>query len=181
MARAKNFGSGWHGDTPRHKKAALTGHAGGTYARDNIIPRGSYRLQYTEFLKGGRADGLKDTAFNYEQLKKGEKEELEHTNNHKIAREIAKDHLVTDPLYYEKLGKIEKKEEYEVRPATDFDNTNMKGYAVFHKSGHRPEIGMGEPNWFDKKKDALKYKKDCIRESKQTDKILREIEKEKRG
>jgi len=39
---------------------------------------------------------------------KGIKVEMEHTNNKRIAREIAKDHLYEDIFYYKKLSKIEK-------------------------------------------------------------------------
>jgi len=38
---------------------------------------------------------------------KGIKVEMEHTNNKRIAREIAKDHLYEDIFYYKKLSKIE--------------------------------------------------------------------------
>jgi hypothetical protein len=41
------------------------------------------------------------------QLQKGIKVELEHTNDDKVAKEIAMDHLFEDPNYYDKLKKIE--------------------------------------------------------------------------
>lgn len=44
-----------------------------------------------------------------EQLKIGTKVEMEHTNDRKIARNIAIDHLEEDPSYYTKLAKVEKK------------------------------------------------------------------------
>ncbi len=47
------------------------------------------------------------------QLNKGIKVEMEHTNSRVKAREIAMDHLWEDPKYYDKLGKIETKEEKE--------------------------------------------------------------------
>ena len=42
------------------------------------------------------------------QVKKGTKEELEHTKDEQKAREIALDHLKELPDYYDKLEKIEK-------------------------------------------------------------------------
>lgn len=60
-----------------------------------------------DLLPGGRADDLPDTAFHRKQLKKGIAHEMEHTNDPRIAAEIAKDHLVTDGMYYEKLEKME--------------------------------------------------------------------------
>lgn len=47
------------------------------------------------------------------QLNKGIKVEMEHTNSRVKAREIAMDHLWEDPKYYDKLEKIETKEEKE--------------------------------------------------------------------
>lgn len=44
------------------------------------------------------------------ELSKGIKVELEHTNDEKIAKEIALDHLWEDLKYYQKLKKIEAKE-----------------------------------------------------------------------
>ena len=42
------------------------------------------------------------------ELEKGVKEELEHTSDKAVAKEIALDHLAEDPHYYTKLDKIEK-------------------------------------------------------------------------
>lgn len=44
------------------------------------------------------------------ELNKGIKVEMEHTNDKKIATEIAMDHLFEDPNYYSKLKKVETKE-----------------------------------------------------------------------
>jgi hypothetical protein len=42
------------------------------------------------------------------QLEKGIRVEMEHTTDPEIAKEIALDHLMEDPNYYDKLEKIEK-------------------------------------------------------------------------
>lgn len=52
------------------------------------------------------------------QLEKGIKVEMEHTNDKKIAREIAMDHLWEDPNYYDKLKKVE---------ATEATSTSSSG------------------------------------------------------
>lgn len=57
-------------------------------------------------LTGGLADFRNPNEFDQEQLKKGAKVEFEHTNDLKTAIEIAMDHLVEDPNYYDKLEKI---------------------------------------------------------------------------
>lgn len=63
-----------------------------------------------DLLPGGLADRKPTSQFNEKELGEGKTEELkEHTNNKQIATEIAKDHLVEDPKYYEKLQKMEKK------------------------------------------------------------------------
>lgn len=62
----------------------------------------------TDRLEGGLADKNNPEDFSKEQLQKGIKVEMEHTNDSDIAREIAMDHLKEDPKYYDKLEKIER-------------------------------------------------------------------------
>jgi hypothetical protein len=50
---------------------------------------------------------MPDAKFNKSQLEKGIKVEMEHTTDKSLAREIAKDHLVEDPKYYDKLEQLE--------------------------------------------------------------------------
>jgi hypothetical protein len=65
-----------------------------------------------EFAKvhKGRAElkHMKPEDFDEEALKKGTQHELEHTDDSKVAQQIAMDHLAEDPKYYEKLEKMEK-------------------------------------------------------------------------
>jgi len=70
-----------------------------------------------EILDGGLGDdkSLNDIATKHNvpieqikvELEKGVKVEAEHTEDPKVAAEIAKDHLTEDPLYYDKLAKME--------------------------------------------------------------------------
>lgn len=66
------------------------------------------KLRNINKIPGGLADKAKPEDFDQEQLQKGIKVELEHTNDKNIATEIAMDHLTEDPNYYKKLSKIEK-------------------------------------------------------------------------
>lgn len=59
-------------------------------------------------IRGGKADGKPDSAFDPKWLKIGIKVEMEHTDDRSVASEIAKDHLTEDTMYYQKLRKIEK-------------------------------------------------------------------------
>lgn len=63
-----------------------------------------------DLLPGGKADNVPDKAFNSNKLEKAKKHEMEHTNNPALAKEVAKDHMVEDEDYYQKLEKMEKKE-----------------------------------------------------------------------
>ena len=73
----------------------------------------------SEKLKGGLADGksLEDIARHHkvsvDEIRKefdiGMKVEMEHTDDEKIAREVASDHLWEDKKYYTKLKNMEKK------------------------------------------------------------------------
>ena len=81
-------------------------------------------MKENEILQGGLADKkslhdlarkhkIKDISELEKQLKIGMKVELEHTNDKKKAKEIAMDHIFEDPKYYDKLSKIEAKEDKE--------------------------------------------------------------------
>lgn len=61
----------------------------------------------TDAIPGGKAAGKPDSDFSPAALKQGQKVELEHTTSPAIAKEIAKDHLVEDPQYYDKLKQVE--------------------------------------------------------------------------
>ena len=68
-------------------------------------------------IKGGLTDGMSMEAIAdhhditvdelNKHLDKGEKVELEHTDDKAVAKEIALDHLYEDPKYYDKLEKVE--------------------------------------------------------------------------
>lgn len=59
-----------------------------------------------DYLEGGYADEYTSNEyFDPDQISKGIKVEMEHTNNPVIAAEIARDHLVERPYYYNKLLK----------------------------------------------------------------------------
>jgi len=55
------------------------------------------------------AKGLSNKIFSKKQLEMGIKAELEHTKSRRIAKEIAKDHLVEFPKYYTELRKMERR------------------------------------------------------------------------
>lgn len=60
-----------------------------------------------DIIKGGYADNLPDSHFDPEELSKGIRVEMEHTNDINIAKEIAKDHLAESPDYYKEIEKME--------------------------------------------------------------------------
>jgi hypothetical protein len=101
-------------------------------------------------LSGGLADklSLDDIAKKHKvkitdlkhQLNLGMKTEMEHTDNKKKAKEIAMDHLVEDPKYYEKLKKIEAKEKWSQKYKDSIDCKNPKGFSQkAHCQGKKKE------------------------------------------
>ena len=68
-----------------------------------------FKYPFGEQVIGGLGDGRPDSAFDPVQLKKGIKVEMEHTNNPRVAKEIAKDHLTEHRDYYKALAKMERK------------------------------------------------------------------------
>lgn len=64
-----------------------------------------------ERLRGGVADGMRPEDFDADALAEGTRHELEHTDDHDVAQEIAMDHLAERPDYYERLEAVEGDEE----------------------------------------------------------------------
>ena len=63
---------------------------------------------FKQSLEGGLADDKKPSDFPKDQMRKGIKVEMEHTNDPAKAKEITMDHLAEDLKYYDKLEKMEK-------------------------------------------------------------------------
>lgn len=74
-------------------------------------------MGYFDSMKGGAADKLKPSDFNFNDLHKGWKEEREHTEDPILALEIAMDHLAKDKDAYsdEKLDEAKKKKKKKKR------------------------------------------------------------------
>ncbi len=68
---------------------------------------------FSETLKGGRADSKDITKYNLIQLMMGIKVESEHTTNKMVALEVTMDHLEEFPYYYTRLEKMEQEMEQE--------------------------------------------------------------------
>lgn len=112
--------------------------AGGQENIDMQVKRLKNKIKnYTkneDFIPGGSADGksLKDVSSKHKidikklekELELGIKDEMEHTNDKKIAKEIAIDHLWKVPNYYTKLknSKID-----EDAPANNVGSGNIGG------------------------------------------------------
>lgn len=71
-------------------------------------PKDLNRVSEAEYLPGGRAEGRSASEFPKDQLRIGRKVEMEHTNNPRIATEIAKDHLAEIKDYYTRLRRMER-------------------------------------------------------------------------
>lgn len=59
-------------------------------------------------IPNGRSKGHSAREFDRRQLAAGARHELEHTKSRRVARRIAMDHLIEDPIYYRKLGVLER-------------------------------------------------------------------------
>lgn len=65
------------------------------------------KLKKSDQLPGGLADNEKPESFDQRQLEMGIRVELEHTDDPKLAMEIAMDHLKEHPQYYTHLSNME--------------------------------------------------------------------------
>lgn len=95
-------------------------------------------------LKGGFGDKVDRKLFDQKQLKKGISVEMEHTNDKKLATEIATDHLTEFQDYYKELEKMEFK--MDTKRVIEFYNDgslkyvdkrylmkNINGYHLIHQ------------------------------------------------
>ena len=96
------------------------------------------------------------------QLKKGTKVEMEHTDNKKIAKEIAMDHLTEDPNYYNKLAKIHREgKKVEATEATGASSAGQYSQPAF--------LAANSKNWVPSKNTQIpggkfvKVKEKCKR------------------
>lgn len=60
-----------------------------------------------DIVSGGKGDKLSESDVDPEQLAMGIRVEMEHTNDERLAKEIALDHLAEFPDYYTRLKKVE--------------------------------------------------------------------------
>jgi predicted DNA-binding protein YlxM (UPF0122 family) len=84
-------------------------------------------------LKGGKSDKLsvKNIAAKFDvsketiedQIEKGVKVEMEHTDDKEKATEIATDHVSEFPDYYDRLEKMEKEADKELKTSEPTENT----------------------------------------------------------
>lgn len=66
------------------------------------------KIKHIDQIEGGFADNKMPSDFDINELEDGISVELEHTDDPRIAREIAMDHLTEYPNYYQALEKMEK-------------------------------------------------------------------------
>lgn len=98
-------------------------------------------MRWKDRLPGGRADDKSPIDFDVEQMRKGVKVEREHTNDTRLALEIALDHLAEDPRYYDKLELIDPHDdeagvmEPEVRRAPPRELTFIEGDELYVEVG----------------------------------------------
>jgi len=103
-----------------------------------------------EKIKGGLAEGKKNSDFPKEQIDKGVKIELEHTSDKNLAKEIAKDHLVENKQYYSYLAEMEKKMDREKKEAKKKEKNE---YAICTKSVGQTAGTQERSKWDDDEKE----------------------------
>jgi hypothetical protein len=178
MSDIKKYSDAMEQEEP--KEATGSASAGGYSA-----PLFTKEEQEMDNIKGGKSDGknLMDLAkrltkdkfaktqnpqriekmYNHlkKQLTKGMDVEMEHTDDPKIAKEIAMDHLFEDPNYYNKLSKIHREgEKIEAKEATTSASVGAYETPAF--------VAPNKKNWRGAKKPLYKggkfveVKKKCL-------------------
>ncbi len=94
-----------------------------------------------EAMTGGLADGKPASSYSDEQLQKGIKVEMEHTNDPKVAEEIAKDHLEENAKYYDHLDEMESEMDKEARLRKTPKYNAAETEKLFTEAGAKVEDG----------------------------------------
>lgn len=76
-------------------------------------------------IQGGKADGKPSSEYPADQIRKGIKVEMEHTDDPKKAEEISRDHLEEFPNYYTALSKMEKQLEQQKEKRANGDEEEV--------------------------------------------------------
>jgi hypothetical protein len=106
------------------------------------------------------------------ELKKGVKVEMEHTNKHSVAKEIALDHLGEDLHYYTKLAKVEKEVDESAawqrkagkNPEGGLNKKGVASYRREHPGSHLQTAVTTKPSKLKKGSKASKRRKSfCAR------------------
>jgi hypothetical protein len=140
-------------------EATSAGGGSGQYSQP-LFSTTKKEMEEGDLIKGGLSSGktLKDLSKKHSdknskgsfgkmykhlqnQLKKGVKVEMEHTNDESIAKEISMDHLFEDPNYYTKLKKVEATE------ATSSDSSGQYSTPAF--------VAKDSKNWRTNKKTQI--------------------------
>lgn len=87
-------------------------------------------------IQGGLADEKEPNQFDAQQILKGMEVEMEHTNDPKIALEIAMDHLQEIPDYYDHLDQMEKEASSEEDGSDDFSEDDRSADSLLYPSEH---------------------------------------------
>jgi hypothetical protein len=110
-----------------------------------------FYLKEDNKLTGGVGDSTATSDVNPAQLALGVQVEMEHTNNEKIATEIALDHLTEDPEYYTKLVNAGLAKEFQPQansgfgdPKQSFNDKARLGTTVSCTPGNNVVGSMGK-------------------------------------
>ena len=93
-------------------------------------------------LKGGVGDNTPSHSVDPVQLSLGVQIEMEHTNDHEIAQEIAMDHLTEDPQYYTKLVKAGLASEFKPSHNSGFGDPDQS----FNDAARTGNVGLKKGN-----------------------------------
>lgn len=101
-------------------------------------------MKHKDKIPGGKADKKSPEDFDKQALAQGTKIEMEHTDDKKLAQEIAMDHLTEDPKYYEKLKQVEKSLTKALDPAAESSIKRDKIKSVIRKLKRKKKKLLGQ-------------------------------------
>jgi hypothetical protein len=146
------------GDEPINKKSLVQTIANAIYSNPSNVSLSKFKKEglgeseeHVDQLEGGLADDTQPSDFDPEQLSMGLKIEMEHTNDPKIALEIAMDHLKEVPDYYDALMKlgVEDEEAHDVNSMDSLidPSTHWVNHYSPMQVGEAIDPEVGEEDW----------------------------------
>lgn len=154
-----NEDNSFDGDADIFDKKNYAREEGDDFSDQDVAELDAEKSIEGEKLVGGNGDGETEQSFDIEQIKKGLKVELEHTEDPLIALEIVYDHLTESETYYDELEKMEANFRDEDKKSDDELVASLMGWSPRNVGDYQE---TGGDNYKENSGDATSDENDLV-------------------